>query len=187
MKVPAKRDLAYRFLTPGCTVLVTSAWEKKVDILTVSWQTPVSKDPPLLAVSVAKGHYSHGLIQKGGAFVINVPTEDILAEVMYCGTRSGRDVDKFSETKLTPEPGERVEIPHIQECVAYVECKTVQAVDAGDHTLFIGEVLKSEVTRGIFDGVWKIGETGTEFLMHLGGPDFFLPGKKIRFKKGKKD
>ncbi len=183
MKIPAKNDLAYRFLTPGCTVLVTSAWEKAVDILTVSWQTPVSKEPPLLAVSVAQEHHSHGLIKKSGAFVINIPTEDLLAEVMYCGTRSGRDVDKFSETKLTPEPGEKIEVPHIKECVAFVECRTVQAVDAGDHTLFIGEVQKAEVARGIFDGTWKMGEAGTEFLMHLGGPHFFLPGRKIHYEK----
>ncbi len=184
MKIPVNNDLAYRFLTPGCTVLVTSAWDEAVDILTVSWQTPVSKEPPLLAVSVARGHYSHGLIEKSGAFVINVPTEDLLTEVMFCGTRSGREVDKFPGTKLTPEAGLKIDVPHIKECVAFVECRTVQAVGAGDHTLFIGEVLKAEVARGIFDGTWKMGEAGTEFLMHLGGPHFFLPGRTIRYGKG---
>jgi flavin reductase (DIM6/NTAB) family NADH-FMN oxidoreductase RutF len=112
--------------------------------------------------------------------VINVPNEYLLKEVMYCGTHSGRDVDKFAETQLTPEPGESVEVPHIQECMAYVECRVSDAISAGDHTLFIGEALKAEVTRGVFERVWKIGEPGTEFLLHLGGPDFFLPGRVIR-------
>ena len=183
MKIPEKIDLAYRFLTPGCTVLVTSAWEEEADILTVSWQTPVSKDPPLFAISVAKGHHSHRLIDRSGAYVINIPNEYLLKEVMYCGSHSGRDVDKFAETKLTPEPGDKVEVPHIQECVAYIECRVNSAYQAGDHTLFVGEALKAEMTRGIFDKVWKIGEPGTEFLMHLGGPHFFLPGTVIRATK----
>lgn len=180
MKIPEKIDLAYRFLTMGCTVLVTSAWKGETDILTVSWQTPVSKNPPLFAIAVAKGHHSHKLIDRSGVYVINVPNEYLLKEVFYCGTHSGRDVDKFAETKLTPEPGEFVEVPHIQECVAYLECRVSSAYTVGDHTLFIGEVLKAEVTRGIFDEVWKIGEPGTEFLIHLGGPHFFVPGRMIK-------
>jgi flavin reductase (DIM6/NTAB) family NADH-FMN oxidoreductase RutF len=180
MKIPEKIDLAYRFLTPGCTILVTSAWKGETDILTVSWQTPVSKTPPLFCIAVAKGHHSHQLIEQSGSYVINVPNEYLLKEVMYCGTHSGRDVDKFAETQLTPETGESVEVPHIQECMAYVECRVCHAVSAGDHTLFIGEALKAEVTRGVFERVWKIGEPGTEFLLHLGGPDFFLPGRVIR-------
>ncbi len=183
MKIPEKIDLAYRFLTPGCTILVTSSWKEETDILTVSWQTPVSKTPPLLAIAVAKSHHSHKLIDRSSAFVINIPNEYLLSEVFYCGTHSGRDVDKFEETKLTPERGDTVEVPHIQECVAYVECRVNSAYSVGDHTLFIGEALKAEVTRGIFDKVWKIGEPGTELLMHLGGPHFFLPGSVIRAKK----
>lgn len=180
MKIPEKIDLAYRFLTPGCTILVTSAWKGETDILTVSWQTPVSKNPPLFCIAVAREHHSHGFIGKSGAYVINVPNEYLLKEAFYCGTHSGRDVDKFAETKLTPESGDRVEAPHIRECVAYIECRVRSAYDVGDHTLFIGEALKAEVTRGIFDKVWKIGEPGTELLMHLGGPHFFLPGPVIR-------
>ena len=180
MKIPCPVEQAYRFLTPGCTVLVTSAWEGRTDILTVSWQTPVSKDPPLLLVAVAKGHHSHGLIDRGGAFVINVPTADLLGEVMFCGTRSGRDVDKFEATRLTPEPGKAVEVPHIRECVAHVECRLESAFSAGDHSLFVGRAVAAEVARGIFEGIWRIGEPGTEFLLHLGGPHFFVPGRTLK-------
>jgi flavin reductase (DIM6/NTAB) family NADH-FMN oxidoreductase RutF len=179
MKIPQQPDFAYRFLTPGCTILVTAAWEGETDIVTVSWQTPVSKEPPLFLIALAKGHHSHTLVDKSGAYVINVPNEYLLQEVMYCGTHSGRDVDKFSETRLTPEAGDTVAVPHIQESMAYIECSVRNAVGAGDHTLFIGEGLKAEVTRGIFDKVWKIGEPGTEFLMHLGGRHFFLPGPSV--------
>jgi len=180
MKISSPVEQAYRFLTPGCTVLVTSAWEGDTDILTVSWQTPVSKDPPLLLIAVAKSHHSHRLIDRGGAFVINVPTEDLLDEVMFCGTRSGREVNKFEATRLTPEPGETVTVPRIRECVAYVECRLEGAYSAGDHSLFVGRVLAAGVTRGIFEGTWRIGEPGTAFLLHLGGPHFFVPGRTLR-------
>jgi len=180
MKVSVEKSLAYRFFTPGSTVLVTSASEGKTDILTVSWQTPVAKEPPLLAIAVAKPHYSHELLTKGLAYVINLPTKALLKEVMYCGTRSGREVDKFEETRLTPEPGDTIDVPHIRECAAYVECRVTESLSVGDHTLFIGEALKAEAEAGLFDQTWKIGKPGTEFLQHLGGPRFFLPGPPVR-------
>ena len=55
--------------------------------------------------------------------MINVPTVDLAATVVRIGNSSGREVDKFSEFKLTATPGNRVRAPLIAECYANFECQ----------------------------------------------------------------
>jgi flavin reductase (DIM6/NTAB) family NADH-FMN oxidoreductase RutF len=74
-------------------------------------------------------------------FVINLPTRELLEQVWAVGTRSGRNVDKFQATGLTPIPAVVVKPLRIAECPTHVECRIVDRVDTGDHTIFIGEVV----------------------------------------------
>ena len=129
---------------PERIVLVTSA--SKIgppNIITLGWQMRTSFEPPMMAISVGHTRYSHELIKEGGEFVIAVPGIDIAEEVLFCGTRSGRDVDKFSETGLTPGEAQHVRPPLIEECLLNFECKIVGSLNTGDHTIFAGEVLAS--------------------------------------------
>ena len=73
--------------------------------------------------------------------MVNFPTADMAYVVDFCGTRSGRDVDKFVEAGLTPEPAVHVKPPLIKECPVNVECKVVGMLSLGSHDLFIGDVL----------------------------------------------
>ena len=66
-------------------------------------------------VSVRKCRHSHHLIAESGEFVINLTTEELAHATDYCGVKSGRDVDKWKETGLTPEPAEQVNCPMIAE------------------------------------------------------------------------
>lgn len=91
---------------------------------------PVSINPPLLAVSIAPRRHSYKLIQETKEFVINIPTMKFVKETLFCGRKSGRDVDKFKETKLTPLPAKTVKAPIIKECVAHLECKLYKRIAA---------------------------------------------------------
>ena len=71
--------------------------------------------------------------------------EDVIE---YCGSRSGRDVDKFKETSLTKIKAKYVKPPLIDEAVANMECKVVDQIDVGDHTIFIGKALAAYVSKG---------------------------------------
>ena len=137
--IPLKR--ANRLINNGCTVLVTARHGEKESIITLAWQTPVSKSPPLAAISVGPSRYSHDLIAKSGQFVINVPPFSLLKETIYCGTVSGRDGDKFAGAGLTQEPAQTVSAPLIAECIGHLECRVVKEISAGDHTLFLGEIV----------------------------------------------
>ena len=103
---------------------------------------------------VHPGRYSHKLIEESREFVINIPTADIVEQSFFCGTRSGRKLDKFKETKLTPVPAKYVKAPLIEECVINIECKVVEAIKPkhSTYTFFFGKALAIHAEEGIWDG-----------------------------------
>ncbi|MCW3984527.1 MAG: flavin reductase family protein [Candidatus Bathyarchaeota archaeon] len=163
---------AYRLLHPMHTVLLSCVGNSaKPNITTLAWAMPTSINPPLLAVSVAPGRYSHTLIEESGEFIVNVPTLEILQAVYTCGSLSGRSFDKFKKCALTPLPGRRVKAPAIRECVAHLECEVDGQMQTGDHTIFVGKILEAYADAGAFT------ETGydlkrTHHLYHAGGNNF---------------
>ncbi|MCS7115933.1 MAG: flavin reductase family protein [Nitrososphaerales archaeon] len=158
---------------PRHIVLVTCFNPKnnKSNIISVAWSTPLSHEPPLIGISIAPKRYSHDLISKTGEFVVNIPTIELAKQVLFCGRRSGRDVDKFNETKLTARVARKVRASIIEECIAHLECKVVNQIEVGDHTLFIGEVVAAYVNEGLFEKVFDVKKV--KVLHHL-GEDLFV-------------
>ena len=174
----------YRLLHPRPAVIVTCVDEEgRPNALAVSWITPVAREPPTIAICVGKRRYSHGLISRTGEFVVNIPTDELLEAVHYCGTVSGRDVpDKIARAGLTAKPARVVRAPVIEECPAHLECKVRQVVDCGSHDIFIGEVVAAYADMGAFkDGLWLL--ESVKLLLHCGGNVYSRPGAP--FKAGK--
>lgn len=135
---------AWKLLYPNQVVLATSVdKEGKPNIITLGWSMHTSFEPPLVAISVGKTRYSHRLISECREFVLAFPNKDMGKEVLYCGTHSGRNSDKFRESGLKPEKAEMVKPPLIKGCVVNFECRVVKTLDTGDHTIFVGEILKA--------------------------------------------
>jgi len=150
LKVDAT-SFATRLLHPRHVVMVTCCdREGRANAITLAWSMPTSFTPPMVAVSIAPTRFSHGLIEETGEFVVNVPTVELMDKVYLVGTRSGRDVDKFKEAGLTPRPARKVKPPIIEECIAHLECRVVNSVATGDHTIFIGEVVAAYAEEEAF-------------------------------------
>ncbi|HOM72757.1 MAG TPA: flavin reductase family protein [Armatimonadota bacterium] len=106
--------------------------------LTCAWVTRVSMEPALVAVAVGKPRYTHDFIKEGGAFAVSVLSENQVEIGRYFGTVSGKDEDKFAKySHFTKTTG----VPIIADCAAWVDCKLIHSYDAGDHTIFVGEVV----------------------------------------------
>lgn len=129
---------------PRQTVLVTSRYSGKENIITLSWHSPVSFSPELYCIMVAFTRFSHDLIKNSEVFCVNFMSIEHEKEVLFCGTESGKDVDKFEKTGLTKEECKKIDCCRIKEALGYLECRVVNAVKAGDHTIFVGEVINSE-------------------------------------------
>ncbi len=138
-------------LSPRLTVLVTSGIENKGNIMAVSWCTPVSFDPPMVAIAVSPERHSYGLIKEVGEFGINIPHKNMIDAVFRAGTQSGSKINKFDQLGLTPMRAKKIKVPLIEECVGFVECRVSDEFVTGDHMLFVGEVLSVYVKDEYYD------------------------------------
>lgn len=128
-------------LYPLPAVLVTVRDKAGNDnVLTIGWTGTVCSDPAMVSISVRPERYSYHMIKETGEFVINLTTERLAFATDYCGVKSGRDVDKFKEMKLTKLPAQKVGAPLIGESPVNIECRVTQSIELGSHVMFLATV-----------------------------------------------
>ena len=180
MKADIDLSRATRLLQPGPVALVTAKYKDKANVFVAAWVMPTSFDPPQVALSVFPALYSHGLIEKSGAFAVNIPARPLAEKVKKVGAISGADVDKFLAVGLTPYEGKQVNAPLIAECIAHLECGVVDKFRVGDHTLFIGEIVAAAAEESAFDGErWTLADESVKPLHHLGANVYALLDKPL--------
>ncbi|MGM0365998.1 MAG: flavin reductase family protein [Actinomycetota bacterium] len=128
-------------LYPNPAVLVSSSHENKDNIITLAWAGTVCSKPPLISISIRPSRFSHQLIKKSGEFVINIPKKGQEDVCEFCGTRSGKDTDKFKQLGLDKAKPLKINTPLISQCPINIECIVRKVITLGTHDLFIGEVL----------------------------------------------
>lgn len=130
----------------GGLLLASADAQGKPNAMTIGWGTiGIIWSRPVFCVLVRPATYTYGLIEITGDFTVNVPTTSLLDDVMYFGTVSGRDEDKFKVRGLTATPGKLVKSPIIEECVIHYECKVVHKND----------VLPDRLADEIRDGIYR--------------------------------
>ena len=169
MKKAVSASQAHRLINVGPVVLVTSAHEGRQNVMAAAWTTPLCARPPVVSVAINVGHYTHELITASREFVLNVPGEDVLAAVEFCGSGSGRGRDKLAESGLTLVHAKEVGAPVIAECLGHIECQLVEAPVFGDHSLFVGQVVAAAADAELFTGTWLLPSGQPRPVHHLGG------------------
>lgn len=169
-----KADVEYlEYMWPMRHFLITcSSSEGDSNIIAVSFCMPVSKAPPMLACAIGHAAYSCQIIEQTREFVVNVPTQDLKSEIYYCGFHSGRQVKKFQEIGLTPQPARAVRAPIIKECVAHMECRVEQVTDTGDKRLFIGNVLEAYADEDLVQDLQRVEYAAGDFPRKIYGGRF---------------
>ena len=162
---------------PAVMVSVTDK-EGKSNIITVAWAGTVCTNPPMVSISVRPSRYSYRILEETGEFVINLTNESLVKACDYCGVVSGRDVNKFAKTGLTPIPMEHVHAMGIDESPVNMECKITEKRELGSHTMFIAEVVGVTVDDRYMDetGKFHINESGLVMYSH---GEYFALGKKL--------
>lgn len=121
------------------------------NIITVAWTGTVCSDPPMLSVSIRPERHSYSMIKQTGEFVVNLVTKDLVYATDYCGVKSGREVDKFREMKLTRLPASQVKAPMIGESPVNLECRVSQVIPLGTHDMFLAEIVAVHADRQYMD------------------------------------
>lgn len=177
--------------------VLVSCGDKKgnINVMTAAWTGTICSDPPMVYVSVRKERYSHHMIQETREYVINLTTEKLAWTADFCGVRSGRDLDKFKEMKLTPVQGELEYAPMIEESPVSIECRVTNVMELGSHDMFMAEVTAVYADEQYMDekGTFHLEKAapmvyshGQYYRLgrHLGG--FGYAVRKKPAKKGKK-
>ncbi len=121
------------------------------NIITIAWTGTVNTSPAMTYISVRKERHSYDLIKDSGEFVINLTTEELVKATDFCGVRSGRDVNKFEYTGLTPIDATHVKAPLIKESPVSIECRVTEIKELGSHDMFLAEVLAVHVDEKLID------------------------------------
>lgn len=122
------------------------------DIATVAWVGTVCSEPPMVGISLRESRHSHHIIADSREFVLNIPSQDQVVAMDYCGLVSGRDHDKFKECGFTAvKPTKLDYAPLIGECPVNLECKVHQVHNLGSHDLFIAEIVAVHAKEEILD------------------------------------
>lgn len=168
--------------------------EGNVNLMTAAWTGTVCSEPPMVYVSVRKERYSHHMIRETGEYVINLTTEKLAEATDFCGVRSGRDMDKFKEMKLTPVKGGLQYAPMVAESPVSIECKVINVMELGSHDMFIAEVTAVYVDERYMDAKGTFHLEKAEPLVyshgqyygmgkHLGGFGYTVRKKPVKKKK----
>lgn len=115
----------------------------KYNMITLEWFMKTSIKPPMFAISIGHTRYSHECLQNFRYFNLCLPSKEMTDVSKICGSRSGRDIDKFEVTGVEWFAGRLAKLPILKKAKANFECKVITQVKSGDHTIFVGEVKHS--------------------------------------------
>jgi flavin reductase (DIM6/NTAB) family NADH-FMN oxidoreductase RutF len=130
-----------------------------LNTMTIGWATfGVIWQKPIMMVAVRRTRHTFSIIEKAQDFTVTVPSGDMSKAIAFCGSKSGRDVDKFKKCDLETADGQKVASPIIKVPGIHFECKIVykSAMDEAFldknydktiypqkdyHTLYFGEII----------------------------------------------
>lgn len=154
-------------LVPCPVVLLSVAGEDKPNVITLSWAANICSKPPSIGIGIRPSRYSYDMVKQAGEYVINIPGTDLIKGTTFCGTKSGRDYDKFTECGFTPVPATKVNAPLIKECPINLECKTTEIVNVGAHDLFIAEIVAVHIDEEVLNEKGRLDVSKANLFTYL--------------------
>lgn len=125
--------------------------QNQTNIVTVAWTGTINSDPAMTYISLRPSRYSYDIIKQSKEFVINLVSKKLAFACDYCGVKSGRDLDKFSEMHLTAVKGQKISAPIIYESPINIECQVKDIIPLGTHDMFLAEVVNVSVSEEYLD------------------------------------
>lgn len=169
------------FIYPIPAVMVSCGTMEKSNIITVAWTGILNTNPAMCYISVRPERYSHNIIKENGEFAINLTTRQLAYATDWCGVKSGRDVDKFKEMKLTKERANIIKAPLIKECPVSVECKVKEIVPLGSHDMFVAEIVAIDADEKYIDKKGAFDISKCDLIAYANGGYYPLESKIGKF------
>lgn len=166
------------YLVPAVMVS-TADRDGRSNIITVAWAGTVCSNPPMVSISVMPRRFSHALLCDSREFVINLTSRKLQYACDWCGVRSGAEVDKWQEMKLTPELAATLSYaPLIAESPVNLECKVTKIEKLGSHDLFLAEITAVQVDDALLDTSGKLDLARADLTAYSHG-EYYALGEKL--------
>ena len=148
-----KQSLGAKTILYPTPVVVVGTYDGsgKPNMVTLAWVGICSSEPPCVAISLRKARHTYSNIVERKAFTVNIPSEKYIKETDYVGIVSGKKVEKFSATKLTPVKSSLVDAPYVSEFPIVLECKLFQKIEIGVHTQFVGQIMDVKADDSVLE------------------------------------
>jgi flavin reductase (DIM6/NTAB) family NADH-FMN oxidoreductase RutF len=141
----------------GAFLTVTS--EGQINTMTIGWATiGIMWHKPVMMIAVRSSRHTFGIIEQAKDFTVSIPSTDMKKEIMFCGTKSGRDFNKFQECSLSTKDSRQVSTPIINLTGLHYECSIVYKTamnpeyldnkleelypEKDYHTLYFGKIIE---------------------------------------------
>jgi flavin reductase (DIM6/NTAB) family NADH-FMN oxidoreductase RutF len=166
---------AYRFLNHGPLVLISTTDGEQPNVSTVAWARPCQKDPPRFSLTIGTSHRTYKNLALNGMVGINVPTAELMEQVLYFGRVSGDDVDKIGVQGGPIRQGaDLTDLPLLNNCAAWLECKvSPESLAAGTSHVQV-EAVAASCRSGVFSPQFTWNVDAFQTLHHLGGSRFVV-------------
>ena len=133
----------------------------------------------MLYISVRPERYSYHMIRETGEFVVNLTTEELAFATDWCGVKSGRDVDKWKEMKLTKGEAAKLKFaPVILESPVNIECQVTEVRELGSHHMFLARVAAVQADENYMNKKGKFELNSTRLLAYSHG-EYLGFGKEL--------
>jgi flavin reductase (DIM6/NTAB) family NADH-FMN oxidoreductase RutF len=170
---------ARRLLNPGPVAIVTTSWRAMANAAPIAWTAPLSIEPPLVGCVIHPHRHTADMIRFSQEFAINIPGPSLLKQTAFLGSQSGLTVNKIESAGLELFSAQRIEAPLIEGCLAWIECGLQDVIPIGDHTLFVGKVVRVQALDEAYAQVWKLEERRYSPLTFIGGTKYAIIGDPL--------
>ena len=170
---------ARRMLNPGPVAIVTTAWKGTANAAPIAWCAALSMSPPLVGIVVHPHRHTSDMIRFSDGFAINIPGPSLLKQVAFLGTESGLTVNKLESAGLETFNPLMIDAPLIEGCLAWIECTLQDVIRTGDHTLFVGNVVKVQADDQAYAQEWLLQSSDSSPLTFIGGTHYAVIGERL--------
>jgi flavin reductase (DIM6/NTAB) family NADH-FMN oxidoreductase RutF len=189
---PVPQEKAYRLLNHGPTVLVSARHDGTDNVMSAAWACALDFNPPKLTVVLDKSTKTRSLVEKSGAFVIQVPTAAQLQLTQALGTTSMVDApDKLERFGASLFEIAGHDLPFVAGCSAWLACRLIpEPHNQQAYDLFIGEVVAAWADSRVFkDGRWHFerADPAWRSLHHVAGGHYYAIGEALSAPEDEQD
>ena len=117
------------------------------NFMAVAWGGIACSDPPMISVAIRHARHTLKGVKQNQVFSVNIPSVEQVKETDYCGMVSGSKADKVRACRFEVFYGKLGNAPLIKQCPVNLECKVVQVLNLGSHSLVIGRVEETYVSE----------------------------------------